>query len=81
MFCLMPLTQHLNLHALLEQTERLREVAYAELVLGIVGGPCVLDFEEEPLLVAFRIRVDFDEQIVTLNDFVFVSSLPFLAKS
>ena len=53
---------------MLKKTERFRKVANAELVLGILGGKRVLYFEEKPLLMAFSIRVYFDEEIVALHN-------------
>ena len=45
------------LHTFFEQTERLCKVTDAELVPRVNFG--VLDFEIEPLLVAFRVRINF----------------------
>ena len=63
----------MDLHALLEETERLREVTDAEVIASLQFR--VLDLEVEPLLVAFRIRVDLAEEIVLLKDCFVTSAL------
>ena len=63
----------MNLHALLEETERLREVTDAEVVARLQFR--VFDLEVEPLLVPFRIRVDLAEEVVLLEDCVVTSAL------
>ena len=65
MISLASFAKHLNFHPLFEEGEGLREVADAELVLGVQVG--VLDFEIEPLLVPLRVRVNFAEEIVLLD--------------
>ena len=65
-----PLAEHMHLHTLLEERERLREVADAKMVLGLLSGARVRHLEEEPLLVAFGVRVYFAEQIVSLQDWL-----------
>lgn len=60
----------MHLHTLLEERERLREVADAKMVLGLLSGARVRHLEEEPLLVAFGVRVYFAEQIVSLQDWL-----------
>ena len=58
----------MNLHALLEEAEGLREVANAK----VVTSPQlrVFHLEVEPLLVALRISVHFAEKVVLLDDCV-----------
>ena len=58
----------MHLHTLLEKRERLRKVADAEVVLGVVAGTRVRYFKVEPLLVAFGVRVYLAIQIVPLQN-------------
>ena len=67
--------EHLDLHALLEQRKRLREVADAHLVLSV--HLCILALEVEPLLVALGIGVHFAEQVVLLYHWLTILSLLF----
>ena len=73
---LLSLAQHLDLHTLLKQAERLCKVTDLKFVTGVRAVPCVLHFEGEPLLVAFGIRVDLYEQVVALDYPLFVGSAP-----
>ena len=66
MVLLAPLTQHLYLHSLLEERERLCKVAHAELVLRVFFH--VLDLKVEPLLVAFGVGVDLAVKVVSLDN-------------
>lgn len=63
----------MDLHALLEKTERLGEVADAELV----SRPQlrVLHLEVKPLLVALSIRINLAVQVVFLHDCFFTRPL------
>ena len=63
----------MDLHALLEETKRLREVTDAEVIASLQFR--VLDLEVEPLLMAFRIRVHLAEEIVLLEDCFITSAL------
>ena len=63
------------LHALLEQTEWLCEVADAKLVSS--ADFSVTHFEVKPLLVAFCVRVHLAEQVIFLYDNLFCGSLLF----
>lgn len=65
----MPLAKQLNLHALFEERERLREIANAELVSGQFLG--ILHAKVKPLLMALRICVNLAKHIVLLNDDLF----------
>lgn len=72
MLLLSPLGQQFNLHALLEQAKRLCEVANAELILSVGCFSRVTYSEVEPLLVAFRVRVNLDVKVVALDDLCLV---------
>ena len=63
----------MDLHTLFEETERLREVTDAEVIASQQFR--VLDLEVEPLLMAFRIRIDLAEEIVFLDDCFVTSAL------
>ena len=60
----------MHLHTLLEERERLCEVADAEVVLGLLSCARVRHLEEEPLLVTFGVRVYFAVQIVSLQEWL-----------
>ena len=66
MLSLTALGEHVNLHTLLEEAERLGEVANTE----VVTSPKlrVLHLEIKPLLVTLRISVHFAEKNVLLDD-------------
>ena len=71
--CLPFFTQHLYLHPLLKQTERLCEIADTKLVSGLPF--CVFHFEKEPLLVALCVCINLAEQVVLLDYHLIRSSL------
>ena len=63
--CLSLFAEHLHLHTLLEEGERLCEVADRKVVLYIAAH--LFHLEVEPLLVAFGVCVHFAEKIVFLG--------------